>query len=67
MHSSWLAFRKAAPTLPTSPYGQGRLLHGKDADAPTAEARTVLLICSHLSAFDLPTIKKEETIKSPPR
>ena len=23
MHSSWLAFRKAAPTLPTSPYRQG--------------------------------------------
>ena len=67
MHSSWLAFRKAAPTLPTSSYRRGELFHGKDADAPTAEARTVLLICSHLSAFDLPTIKKEETIKSPPR
>ncbi len=67
MHGSWLAFRKAAPTLPTNSYRRGELFHGKDADAPAAEARTVLLICFHLPASDLPTIKREKTMKSPPR
>lgn len=52
MHSSWLAFRKAAPTLPTSSYRRGELFHGKDADAP-AEVKGLLsssaLIYRHLT------------------
>ena len=43
MHSSWLAFRKAAPTLPTSSYRRGELFHRKDADVPTAEAEPAII------------------------